>query len=245
MTKKIAELTGSLSSVTVGLLLIFVILISPHNLSFPSLEYHKAPESAEDSAASVAQITKIEEEKTIEVSPAHISGLNEASLTATLFGKGAREVEGQDSTVTSLVLSSHLSPADLGCFPITYRLTDEEYNMLLYCVDMEARSGSLEHKILIAQVIMNRVQGIKFPTTVAEVVNAPAQFDVMPRYASRGEWEPVDNSREAVDLVLSGTSPDYAQGALYFYNPQVVGQNRWFDNNLEFICEIEGHRFYK
>jgi spore germination cell wall hydrolase CwlJ-like protein len=178
--------------------------------------------------------------------PSEISGINKGSLSAALFGSAPEKTnDSARASLSSMVLSSHLSADELGKFDIRYELTPEEYQMLLYCVDFETRSGSLEHKMLIAQVVMNRVQGERFAFTVEEVLMAPNQFDVMPFFESRGDWTPTDVTVQAVNSVLSGESPDYAQGALYFCNPYLVGEDNWFDASLQVVCEIEGHRFYK
>lgn len=264
MTKRIAGLTGWASAFSIGVFLVFAILVSPWSFSFSELRfdslYKETVSSAElisrsqeekqiseaENAAEQAESTVLAIPSRLELDPSKISGLNKAAFSSSLYGASAEvETTKKASTLTSLVLADHLPARDLGTFSISYQVTPEEYEMLLYCVEFETRSGSVEHKALIAQVIMNRVQGNRFPFTVAEVLMAPGQFDVMPNYESRGDWTPSDRTYKAVDLVLSGTCPDYAQGALYFCNPYIVGEGNWFDTSLQTVCELEGHRFYK
>lgn len=261
MTKKIAGLTGLASAFSLGVFLVSAILISPWSMSFPKIHFDFLKRESVSAASSVQEEAVVVGPKVparrvestvltlptqLELDPSKISGVNKAAFSASLYG-AAPETEPvkTSSTLTSLVLADHLPARDLGTFAITYQITPEEYEMLLFCVEFETRSGSVEHKALIAQVIMNRVQGQRFPFTVSEVLMAPGQFDVMPAYETRGEWTPSDRTYKAVDLVLSGTCPDYAQGALYFCNPYIVGEGNWFDTSLQTICELEGHRFYK
>jgi len=257
MTRKYAGLTGTAAAFSVGMILAFAILVSPRSISFPAFHFDASAKSAALSMDMLKTEERVVAEEMSEAgenalpenlcaSPSAISGLNKVSFSASLYGAAEeKKLNDTESTLTSLVLADHLSEQDLGTFEITYQITPEEYEMLLYCVEFETRSGSLEHKSLIAQVIMNRVQGERFPFTIAEVLMAPGQFDVMPGFEGRGEWEPSERTRQAVDLVLSGTAPDWAQGALYFCNPYIVGEGNWFDTALQTICEIEGHRFYK
>ncbi|MBR3836543.1 MAG: cell wall hydrolase [Clostridia bacterium] len=257
MTRKYAGLTGTAAAFSVGMILAFALLVFPQSISFPAFHFDASPKSPALSrdmlkteekvvAEEISEEGETVSQEKLSAIPSTISGLNKVSLSATLYGAAEeKKLNETESTLTSLVLADHLSEQDLGTFEITYQITPEEYEMLLYCVEFETRSGSLEHKSLIAQVIMNRVQGQRFPFTVAEVLMAPGQFDVMPGYEGRGEWEPSERTRQAVDLVLSGAAPDWAQGALYFCNPYIVGEGNWFDTALQTICEIEGHRFYK
>ncbi len=257
MTRKIAGLTGTYSAFSVGLILVFALLVSPWSDLFPDLRFSSTKTENESTfEANQEQITDRTDEyanpvlklipSQLESDPEKISGLNKASGARSVFGVKEKPVEeAKNSTLTSLVLAEHLPERELGTFEITYQITPEEYEMLLYCVDFETRSGCFEHKALITQVVMNRVQGKRFPFTVSEVLFAPNQFDVMPKFELRGDWIPSEMTYRAVDAVLSGNCPDYAQGALYFCNPYLVGEDNWFDTKLTTICEIEGHRFYK
>ena len=257
MTKRIAGLTGSFCAMIFGMLLILATLVSSESFSFPTPRFaNSEPEPAASSdpadvgdpltAEESAALARLSLPTELVSDPETISGVNASSLFAELYGATTLTAEPEPAkTLTSLVLSQSLPERDLGVFEVTYQMTPEEYDMLLYCIDHETRNGSLTHRILIAEVVFNRVQGPKFGSTVSDVLNAPNQFDVMPGYASRGDWEARDITRQAVDMVLGGTAPDYAQGARYFCNPYIVGEGNWFDTSLETVCELEGHRFYK
>ena len=185
------------------------------------------------------------EDRSVAINSADAFGLARATFSASLLHADPVFVAEEAEQKNNDVLAGGAALSASGLFEVTYSVSPEEYEMLLYCVDHETRSGSLRHRVLITQVILNRVQGEKFPFTVQEVLMAPAQFDVMPFYPERGDWTPSEAARQAVDLVLSGQSPDIARGARYFCNPSIVGEGNWFDTSLTLVCEIEGHRFYR
>lgn len=125
--------------------------------------------------------------------------------------------------------------------PTDVSVSDRE--LLYHLVEHEIGSGSLEHKRIIAQVIINRVNSPKFPNTIRGVIYAPGQFSGANEIMS---MHPDKETIQAVDEVLDGKCQDNSQGALYFYNPRYVGGSTksWFES-LDFLFEMEGHRFFK
>lgn len=122
-----------------------------------------------------------------------------------------------------------------------------EYNTLLRIVEAEATGEDITGKMLIANVIMNRVNDERFPNTIEEVVwqqvGGAAQFQ--PTIDGRiYSVEVTDETIEAVDRVLAGE--DYSQGALYFMARMASQDNSvdWFDNNLTLLFEHGGHEYY-
>lgn len=122
-----------------------------------------------------------------------------------------------------------------------------EYNTLLRIVEAEATGEDLKGKMLIANVILNRVADERFPNTIEEVVwqqiGGSAQFQ--PTIDGRiYTVEVTDETIEAVDRVLAGE--DYSQGALYFMARMASQDNSvsWFDNNLTLLFEHGGHEYY-
>lgn len=122
-----------------------------------------------------------------------------------------------------------------------------EYNTLLRIVEAEATGEDLKGKMLIANVILNRVSDERFPDTIEEVVwqqiGGSAQFQ--PTIDGRiYSVEVTSDTIEAVDRVLAGE--DYSQGALYFMARMASEDNSvgWFDNNLILLFEHGGHEYY-
>ena len=97
-------------------------------------------------------------------------------------------------------------------------MSDEDYDTLLRIVEAEAGTEDIKGRVLVANVIMNRVKNAEFPNTVTEVVwettNGVPQFS--PTYDGRiNEVEVTDETKEAVRQVLEGT--DYSEGAFVLY----------------------------
>lgn len=128
-----------------------------------------------------------------------------------------------------------------------YNLSEADYEALLKIVQAEAGNEDEEGKMLVAGVILNRVNDSKFPGTVTEVVmqkeNGVYQFSPI----ANGTYE---NARvtqetiEAVDRVLAGE--DITQGALYFASRKYADPEKmqWFDNSLTKLFEHGGHEFF-
>ena len=120
----------------------------------------------------------------------------------------------------------------------------KEYNVLLRIVEAEAGGEDITGKMLVANVIMNRVQNGRFPDTVTEVVyqknaNGKAQFSP----TVNGRIDSVNVSQETVDAVervLNGE--DSSNGALYFRS--VHSNGTWHDNALRRVVEHGNHIFY-
>lgn len=129
-----------------------------------------------------------------------------------------------------------------------YVLNTSELDVLRRIVESEAGCEDEDGRLLVANVILNRVNDDKFPSTVTEVVfqqeNGVAQFSPV----SSGRIYRVEVSEEtceAVDRALNGE--DISQGALYFASRKHADSTkmRWFDENLEFLFEHGGHEFFK
>lgn len=122
-----------------------------------------------------------------------------------------------------------------------------EYDTLLHIVEAEATGEDLRGKMLIANVILNRVKDKRFPNTIEEVVyqeiGGSAQFQ--PTIDGRiYSVEISDETIEAVDRVLAGE--DTSQGALYFMARQASDDSSvgWFDDTLIPLFEHGGHEYY-
>lgn len=127
-------------------------------------------------------------------------------------------------------------------------LEASELDVLLRIVESEAGSEDEDGRLLVANVILNRVNNDKFPSTVTEVVfqqeNGVAQFSPV----SNGTIYKVEVSEETYDAVeraLNGE--DISQGALFFASRKYADSSKmkWFDDNLVFLFEHGGHEFFK
>ena len=123
------------------------------------------------------------------------------------------------------------------------KYTDEDYQVLLRIVQAEAGICDPKGKILVADVIINRVLSGKFPDSVKAVVYQPSQFQPV----SNGTINTVKvtaETIECVDRALSGE--DYSNGALYFMNRRASGSAAsWFDRRLTYLFAHDGHEFFR
>ena len=131
---------------------------------------------------------------------------------------------------------------------LAYDITDEELEVLLRIVEAEAGSEDEDGRLLVANVVLNRVESDKFPSTITDVVfqrnNGVTQFSPV----SSGRYYKVKISEEtiaAVGRALKGEN--ISQGALYFASRKRASSSkmRWFDTKLTFLFEHGGHEFFK
>ena len=126
-------------------------------------------------------------------------------------------------------------------------VTQSEYDNLLRIVEAEAGGEDIVGKMLVANVVLNRVEDEHFPDTINEVIfqsdNGVTQFSPI----SDGRFYSVSVSQEtieAVNQVLQGE--DNSQGALYFAARKAANEEnmRWFDEKLEWLFAYGGHEFF-
>ena len=126
----------------------------------------------------------------------------------------------------------------------TNKLEYNEYNVLLRIVEAEAGGEDITGKMLVANVIINRVNSHRFPDTVTEVVyqqNSKGRAQFSPTVDGRIDSVTVsEDTVEAVDRVLNGE--DSSNGALYFRSVRSTGT--WHDDALRRVVEHGNHIFY-
>lgn len=167
------------------------------------------------------------------------------------MGETSQNNQSEGETITtvdeSIDHNTVIPPANVS--PETYSrgLSEEDKYLLAKIAMAEAEGESLETKILVILVILNRVESneVYFPDTIEEVIfqnrNDVYQFSpVMPG----GRWwrvEPNEECWEAVEIVNS-MKEDISKGALYF---EACKGESWHSRNLEFICQSDNTRFYR
>ena len=121
--------------------------------------------------------------------------------------------------------------------------TKEESELAKYVVQQEVRGASLKHKRIITNVILNRV---KSADNVHDVIFQKGQF-TSARNCKEKTFTPDKVTEQAVFEVFHNECEDLSQGALYFYAPRWTDEKtaKWFEENLTFLFELEGHRFFK
>ena len=122
--------------------------------------------------------------------------------------------------------------------------SDQDYEVLKRIVEAEAGGCDMQGRILVANVILNRVRDAEFPSTITDVVYQRSQFSPV----SDGRLNSCSVSEktvEAVNRALSGE--DYSQGALFFMNRIRSRSSNvsWFDRHLTYLFQHEKHEFFK
>ena len=126
-------------------------------------------------------------------------------------------------------------------------ITDEDYTTLLKIVEAEAGGEDYTGKLLVANVVLNRVKDESFPDSITEVVyqtsNGRAQFSPV----GSGRIEKVTVSEETITAVTDALNgADESEGALYFAARKYADPDkmRWFDEKLLFLFTYGGHEFF-
>lgn len=122
-----------------------------------------------------------------------------------------------------------------------------DYEILLKIVEAEAGGESVEGKILVANVILNRMNSPDFPDTVEEVVYQVVEGYPQFTPTADGRIDTVtvtEETVEAVNRALDGE--DLSCGALYFMASDHSEEHNvcWFENNLTWLFSYGGHDFY-
>lgn len=126
-------------------------------------------------------------------------------------------------------------------------VTEEDYTALVRLVEAEASGEDLKGRMLVANVVLNRLEAGRFGSSIKEViyqrVNGRAQFSPV----GTGKIERVKVSQETVEAVERALcGEDESQGALYFAARAHAdpGNMAWFDRNLTRLFRYHGHEFF-
>lgn len=158
----------------------------------------------------------------------------------------SNEVLKPDETESKKTIESFSAENSSGSAAIS--LTEEEITMLERIVEAEATGEDIIGKILVANVVLNRLADEKFPDTVKEVIfqKVGDEYQFSP-VADKRYWKVkvTSETKEAVQRALNGE--DYSQGALYFMARKLAKKSsiKWFDNNLKWLFKYGAHEFYK
>lgn len=130
----------------------------------------------------------------------------------------------------------------------TISVTSDDVGMLERITQAEASGEDMVGKILIVNVILNRVASNEFPDTIKNVIFQHDGNDYQFSPVKSGRYWKVkisDETKQAVRRALEGE--DYSQGALYFMSRKRARKKsaKWFDESLELLFEHGEHEFFK
>ncbi len=166
-----------------------------------------------------------------------------------LFRQGVRATEPEERHAGEHLDETSRREAKAVKPEVEYRvkglvLDKKDCHILERIVEAEAGDQTVKGRILVANVVINRMKSKEFPDTVQGVVFAPGQFSPV----SNGSYYRVrvsDETREAVRRMLKGE--DYSRGALYFmYRAGSTAANAaWFDRDLNRLFRYGCHEFFR
>jgi N-acetylmuramoyl-L-alanine amidase len=127
---------------------------------------------------------------------------------------------------------------------IGQKARDEDRYWLAKIIEAEAGVESLEGKIAVGAVVINRVESEQFPDTIKEVIFQ--KYKGVYQFSPVGDGriydvEPSEEAYEAAERALAGEDP--TDGALYFYNPK-ISKSKFFKNR-ELVVTIGNHQFFQ
>ena len=192
--------------------------------------------------------------KNVDKSNLDIKSINKENLDDTQWFMGHALNAGEYEKVLSEIETMDLPEAEpeeeissLSIEDTSSPFTEEEIIMLERIVEAEATGEDMKGKILIVNVVMNRMNNDAFPDTVEEVIfqKSKGKYQFSP-ISDKRFWtvKVTEQSKEAVQRAIDGE--DYSEGALYFMARKRANKNnaRWFDKNLKRLFSHGGHEFF-
>jgi N-acetylmuramoyl-L-alanine amidase len=126
-------------------------------------------------------------------------------------------------------------------------VSKSDIEVLMKIVEAEAGSEDLNGKLLVADVVINRVKSDAFPNNVTDVIYQKSQNITQFSPVSNGRINKVTISNDTKTAVYNALrGEDISNGALYFMarkfsEPMSV---LWFDKNLTFLFTYGNHDFF-
>ncbi len=119
---------------------------------------------------------------------------------------------------------------------------DDEIYWLAKIISAESESQSMDGKIAVGNVVLNRVKHENYPNTIYSVI-FDRNFGVQFQPVANGTIykEPSRDSYLAAKLCLEGEN--VVGECLYFLNPN-ISQSLWIPENREYFTTIGEHDFY-
>ena len=113
-------------------------------------------------------------------------------------------------------------------------VSDKDLETLFKIVEAEAGGEDRKGKLLVANVVINRVKNKKFPNNVTDVVYQQKQNVAQFSPVSNGTIHTVKVSEDTKDVVYSALrGEDVSEGALFFMARKYAAPEnvQWFDSN--------------
>lgn len=154
----------------------------------------------------------------------------------------------EDAQINGVVVTD--SQQDFEYEPYEYfELSEREKYLLAKLIQCEAGNQPMEAKEAVVMVVLNRVDDIRFPNTIEEVIrqndnNGIYQFSPLIEGGSFYYTEPTEESYEAIYNVQYGITDLYLW-CDYLWFECCESSDNWHSHNLEFTEQIGDIRFYR
>lgn len=116
-----------------------------------------------------------------------------------------------------------------------------DFEILCRITQAEAGGEDAKGRMLVVNVIMNRVKGRSFPNSIKDVVFQESQFEPT-RNGAYDKAIVSESTKVAVAAALHGE--DHSQGATYFRTTNGATPDCWHERALTALFSHGGHRFY-
>ncbi len=102
------------------------------------------------------------------------------------------------------------------------RYTKEDCYLLAKLIHAEARGESMQGKIAVGAVILNRLESPDFPKTIKAIIYQQSGhvYQFSPVADGSINLEPNDAARQAARAAIAGEDP--TNGSVFFYNPEIA-----------------------
>lgn len=161
----------------------------------------------------------------------------EKNIPKTYVSRG--EIDRDTERYEDVSVETQTEPA--ATFNNDSAISQKERHLLEQLVEAEARGESLNGKIAIVNVVMNRVKSEDFPDTITEVIMEDGQFSPVANGSINNT--PSEDSILAVKKAIDDGYKVFGPDVLYFCNKKTA-TNRWMVKNKEEAMTIGNHTFY-
>lgn len=151
--------------------------------------------------------------------------------------------------VKTIVLSAFLVVA-LGSLSEVKAEQRSDVHCLAETIFREARGTNVEEKILVGNVVLNRMKSGKFPETACGVLNQKGQFPWINKFSMKERQKTINREKIEYDesfvlavYLLQGKIDDASNGALFFHSRK-GGKRKW-TNGLLLVQKTKYHYYYK
>ena len=173
------------------------------------------------------------------------------AMAAVVFGFNANAALGEDKMIErAAVIEAPVEieePKDLPELVEEYKdgfALDAQGQCLANAIYFEARGESLEGQLAVADVVINRTESRKYPSTWCKVIKQKAQFSFVknkqfPKVRDMESWE---TAKAVARIAIEDAHEIVPEGVLWYHADYV--SPRW-RHNLNQVAKVGVHLFYE